>query len=334
MNLAKIPKLKLGHLNTPIEFLPRLSSFLGTTEIWIKRDDCTGLSTGGNKTRKLEFLMAEAKNNKADIILTHGATQSNHVRQTAAACAKLGLKCHVLLENRTNKNEINYRFNGNVLLNSLHGATMETRSAGEDMDVELEKIANRLKKEGNRPYVIPGGGSNATGAMGYVNCSREIVSQSFEMSIPFDLIITATGSAGTQAGLIVGLRAQNIKTPLIGISVKALKDEQESKVFKLSKLTAEKLECSQAIRRQDIVANCDYIGPGYGFPDKRAIDAIGLFANLEGILLDPVYTGKAAAGLIDLLKTGAFKEYKRILFIHTGGSVVLSSYLESFNYQS
>ena len=331
MNLENFPRVKLGHLNTPIEFMPRLSKFLGFSELWIKRDDCTGLSTGGNKTRKLEFLMADAKQNNANVILTQGATQSNHVRQTAAACAKLGFECHVLLENRTNIEEINYRFNGNVLLNSLHGAKMQSFESGTNMDKELENAASDYRQKGKIPYIIPGGGSNEIGALGYVNCSREIIDQSFDMNIPFDLIITATGSAGTQAGLAVGLKAQQSKVELLGIGVNAPKDLQESKVFKLSKQTEKKLGCLSLVKSQDIVANCDYIGEGYGFPDKRTLEAINLFAKMEGILLDPVYSGKAAAGLIDLIKNGKLKKYKRILFIHTGGSVALSSYLERFN---
>ncbi len=317
-------------MNTPIEFLPRLTNELGKAEIWIKRDDCTGLSTGGNKTRKLEFLMAEALNQGSDLILTQGATQSNHVRQTSAAAAKLGLKCHVLLEDRTGIKTMNYRENGNVLLNSLHGATSEHRCAGIDMDNELVKVSERFKANGAKTYVIPGGGSNSTGALGYVNCAQEIIYQSSEMGIAFDFIIHATGSAGTQAGLVTGLKLLNSGIPLLGIGVRAPKLEQEKKVFDLAKLTCEKICGSQLIEKNDIIANCDFVGKGYGLPDPLTLDAIRLFAATEGILLDPVYSGKGGAGLIQLLRNDFFSSCKRILFIHTGGAVALSSYLESF----
>ncbi|MDZ4134374.1 MAG: pyridoxal-phosphate dependent enzyme, partial [Paracoccaceae bacterium] len=191
MNLARFPRVHLAHLPTPLEPMPRLSALLGGPEIWIKRDDCTGLSTGGNKTRKLEFLMAEAQAQGADIVLTQGATQSNHARQTAAAAAKLGFACHLLLEDRTGYNEPNYRMNGNVLLDHLHGATMEHRGPGLDMHAELLAVAENLRAQGRNPYVIPGGGSNPTGALGYVNCALELLGQSVERGLVFDHMITA-----------------------------------------------------------------------------------------------------------------------------------------------
>ena len=330
MNLGRFPRIKLGHMNTPIEFLPRLTEKIGKAEIWIKRDDCTGLSTGGNKTRKLEFLMAEAIDQGSDLILTQGATQSNHVRQTSAAAAKLGLDCHVLLEDRTGIETTNYKLNGNVLLNSLHGATSEHRPSGLDMDLELMNVSEKFISKGRKAYVIPGGGSNPTGALGYVNCAQEIIYQSSEMGKPFDFIVHATGSAGTQAGLVTGLKLLNSGIPLLGIGVRASKIDQEEKVFNLAKLTSEKISKLQLVKREDVIANCNFVGPGYGLPDTSTLDAIRLFAELEGILLDPVYSGKGAAGLIQLLKDDFFCNCKRILFIHTGGAVALSGYLESF----
>ena len=330
MNLGRFPRIKLGHMNTPIEFLPRLTEKIGKAEIWIKRDDCTGLSTGGNKTRKLEFLMAEAINQGSDLILTQGATQSNHVRQTSAAAAKLGLDCHVLLEDRTGIETTNYKLNGNVLLNSLHGATSEHRPSGLDMDQELMTVSEKFISKGRKTYVIPGGGSNPTGALGYVNCAQEIIYQSSEMGKPFDFIVHATGSAGTQAGLVAGLKLLNSGIPLLGIGVRASKIDQEEKVFNLAKLTSEKISKLQLVKREDVIANCNFVGPGYGLPDTSTLDAIRLVAELEGILLDPVYSGKGAAGLIQLLKDDFFCNCKRILFIHTGGAVALSGYLESF----
>ena len=330
MHLARFPRVRLGHLNTPLELLPRLTEALDGPEIWIKRDDCTGLSTGGNKTRKLEFLMADAMSNNADIVLTQGATQSNHARQTAAAAAKLGIKCHILLEDRTGMNDISYRENGNVLLNNLHGSSMEHRGSGLDMNAEMEAVADNFREEGLNAYTIPGGGSNPIGALGYANCAQELIVQSTEMGYAFDHIVHATGSAGTQAGLIVGLKALNAHIPLLGIGVRAPKKKQEENVYELAKETAKKLGCDGIINRKDIIANCEYVGPGYGLPAKSTLEAIEIFARLEGILLDPVYSGKGAAGLIDFVRKKRFKRGERIIFIHTGGAAALPGYLKSF----
>ena len=220
MHLARFPRIHLAHLPTPLEPLPRLSQELGGPEIWIKRDDCTGLSTGGNKTRKLEFLMAEAEAQGADLIMTQGATQSNHARQTAAFAAKLGVGCHLLLEDRTGSKDPNYNHNGNVLLDFLHGASAEMRPAGLDMNAELEKVADRFRAEGRKVYTIPGGGSNPTGALGYANCAMELLNQANARDLKIDHIVHATGSAGTQAGLVVGLQAMNANIPLLGVSVR------------------------------------------------------------------------------------------------------------------
>jgi L-cysteate sulfo-lyase len=326
MHLARFPRVFLAHLPTPLERLDRLSRELGGPEIWIKRDDCTGLSTGGNKTRKLEFLMAEAQALGADTIITQGATQSNHARQTAAFAAKLGLACHLLLEDRTGSNDPNYNSNGNVLLDHLHGATTSRRAGGMDMAIEMELVAERLRAEGRKPYVIPGGGSNPTGALGYVNCALELVSQANDRGLLIDQIVTATGSAGTQAGLITGLKAMNAGIPLLGIGVRAPREKQEENVFALAQRTAEKLGCPAVVSRADVVANSNYVGAGYGIPRADTLEAIRMFAQLEGILLDPVYSGKGAAGLIDLIRVGHFTKGQRIVFLHTGGAAGLFGY--------
>ncbi len=326
MHLSRFPRVHLAHLPTPLERLDRLSKELGGPEIWIKRDDCTGLSTGGNKTRKLEFLMAEAQAQGAQCVMTQGATQSNHARQTAAFAAKLGMDCHLLLEDRTGYTEQAYRHSGNVLLDVLHGATTETREAGLDMNAELEAVADEHRAQGKSVYTIPGGGSNPTGALGYVNCVLELLHQVNEQSLRIDHIVHATGSAGTQAGLVVGLKAMNANIPLLGIGVRAAKEQQELNVFNLAKLTADKLGCSGIVGREDVVANTDYVGEGYGLPAKDTIEAITMFAQLESILLDPVYSGKGAAGLIDLIRKGHFKKGERVIFLHTGGSAALFGY--------
>jgi L-cysteate sulfo-lyase len=331
MNLAKFPRVRLAHLPTPLEPMPRLSEMLGGPEIWIKRDDCTGLSTGGNKTRKLEFLMAEAMDQGADMVLTQGATQSNHARQTAAAAAKLGMECHILLEDRTGYNHENYRFNGNVLLDVLHGASIEHRGPGLDMNAEMETVAEQMRAKGRKAYTIPGGGSNATGALGYVNCALEMLNQFVEMGLNVDHIVHATGSAGTQAGLITGLRAMNAGIPLMGIGVRAPKDKQEENVFNLAVKTAEKLGCPGVVAREDVVANTDYVGEGYGIPAESTLEAIDIFARTEAILLDPVYSAKGAAGLIDLIRKGHFRSDERVVFLHTGGAIGLTGYTHAFD---
>ena len=330
MHLARFPRIRLAHLPTPLEPLERLSAELGGPEIWIKRDDCTGLSTGGNKTRKLEFLMAEARDMGADIVLTQGATQSNHARQTAAFAAKLGMACHILLEDRTGSTDPNYNHNGNVFLDLLHGAATEKRPGGTDMNAELGVVAEQMQAAGRKPFAIPGGGSNATGALGYVDAAQELMSQADSMGLRIDHLVHATGSAGTQAGLIVGLKGINAQVPLLGIGVRAPKPKQEENVYNLAVATAEKLGVHGVVQREDVVANTDYVGEGYGIPTPGMVEAIEMFARLEGVLLDPVYSGKGAAGLIDLCRKGYFRKGERVVFLHTGGAVGLFGYTAAF----
>src|SRR6056297_1657113 len=332
MHFSRFPRVHLAHLPTALEPMDRLSKLLGGPEIWIKRDDCTGLSTGGNKTRKLEFLMAEAQEQGADMVMTQGATQSNHARQTAAAAAKLGMACHILLEDRTGYDHDNYKYNGNVLLDYLHGATMEHRGPDLDMNAEMEAVAEKMREEeGRNVYTIPGGGSNATGALGYVNCAFEMLHQFIEIGLDVDHIVHATGSAGTQAGLVTGLKAMNADIPLLGIGVRAPKEKQEANVFALAEKTAEKLGCAGVVERSDVVANTDYVGPGYGLPAEDTLEAIEIFARTEAILLDPVYSAKGAAGLIDLIRKGHFKKGERVVFLHTGGAIGLTGYTHCFD---
>lgn len=332
MNLGRFPRIRFAHLPTPLEHLPNLTRLLNGPEIWIKRDDCTGVSTGGNKTRKLEFLLAEARDRASDIILTQGATQSNHTRQTAACAAKLGIACHILLEDRTGKKNHDYTQNGNVFLDSLHGASVEHRAASPDMNAELGSVAARMQSEGRSPYVIPGGGSNPTGAIGYVNAALELVTQANDLGLRIDHVVHATGSAGTQAGLAAGLAGIRSGVPLLGIGVRAPKIQQEEAVFRLACATAELCGCAGAVAREQVQANCDYIGAGYGLSTRESIEAIKSLAQLEGILLDPVYSGKAMAGLIDLVHKGAFRKGQNVVFIHTGGIAGLFGYVEDFGF--
>lgn len=332
MNLARFPRIRLAHLPTPLEHLPRLSQALEGPDIWIKRDDCTGMSSGGNKTRKLEFLLAEARAAGADIVLTQGATQSNHARQTAACAARVGLACHILLEDRTHKTDPDYTQSGNVFLDLLHGATVEHVASNPDMNGELAKVAARFAAEGRRPYAIPGGGSNPTGALGYVNAALELVTQANDQGLRIDHVVHATGSAGTQAGLVAGLAGMRSGVPLLGIGVRAPQEQQEANVFRLAAATAAVCGCAGAVRREDVVANCDYVGTGYGFSTPGSIEAIKMLARLEGILLDPVYSGKGMAGLIDLVRKGRFRRGENVVFVHTGGSVGLFGYVRDFGF--
>lgn len=332
MLLARFPRLRFAHLPTPLESLDRLSAHLGGPRIWIKRDDCTGLAGGGNKTRKLEFLMADAVEKGADTVITQGATQSNHARQTAAIATKLGMACHVLLEDRTGSKDLDYNYNGNVFLDQLMDAPLTKYPASTDMNAAMEALADSLRQAGRQPYIIPGGGSNAIGALGYVDCALETVAQANAENLVIDLVIHATGSAGTQAGLVTGLVGSNSQIPVLGIGVRVPKPQQEENVFKLAQLTASHLGIEGVVQRDDVVANCDYVGEGYGVPAASTIEAIELFARLEGILLDPVYSGKGAAGLIDLIRNGTLSHLQNVVFVHTGGSQALFGYRDAFQY--
>jgi len=327
MHLARFPRLTLGQFPTPIEALPNLSRFLGGPTIYIKRDDNTGLASGGNKTRKLEFLLADAQKQGADVVITQGATQSNHVRQTIAGAAKIGLKTQILLERRVDRFGEDYQRSGNVLLdNLLGGVVVDHLPAGSDMQLAMEQLAERLRANGQRPYVIPGGGSNPIGALGYVACAEELLYQSSQLRLRIDQVVHATGSTGTQAGLLAGLEASNSGIPVIGISVRAPRAKQEENVYALAARTWQLLGARGEFPRDRVVVNADYVGEGYGLPTEGTLEALRLLAQLEGILLDPVYTGKGMAGLIGLIRLGHFKPTDNVLFIHTGGSAGLFGY--------
>ena len=330
MNLTQHRRVQLAHLPTPLEFLPRLSNQLGGPEIYVKRDDCTGLATGGNKTRKLEYSMGEALDQGADTIITVGAIQSNHVRQTAAACCKLGLACEVLLEHRVDSPSDTYTTSGNVFLDRLFGANLREYAGGTDFDAAMVAVADEVRATGGVPYIVPGGASNAVGALGYVECAVELLQQCRAANIAFDHMVTATGSAGTHAGLAVGLRGSNSDLPILGIGVNAPQEVQEERVFKLAGAVAAKVDAANCVSRDDIVADCSYIGSGYGEPTDSMNEAVLMLARSEGLLFDPVYSGKALAGMIDYIRTGRFTKGQRIVFLHTGGSAGLFAYSDVF----
>ena len=320
-NLTRFPRLELIGAPTPLEYLPRLSDHLGR-EIFIKRDDVTPLAMGGNKLRKLEFLAADALREGADTLITAGAIQSNHVRQTAAVGAKQGLHCVALLENPIGTRAENYLTNGNRLLLDLFNTQVEMCDALTQPDVQLEELATRIEAQGYRPYVIPVGGSNALGALGYVESALEIAQQC-EGAVELSSVVVASGSAGTHAGLAVGLEQLMPGAELIGVTVSRKVADQLPKVVALQQAVANSLELQA---NAEIKLWDDYFAPGYGTPNDEGMEAVKLLAQLEGILLDPVYTGKAMAGLIDGINQKRFKDEGPILFIHTGGAPALFAY--------
>ncbi|MEQ8205775.1 MAG: D-cysteine desulfhydrase, partial [Woeseia sp.] len=297
-------------------------------KIYLKRDDCTGLGTGGNKARKLEFVMADALQQQADTVITLGAVQSNHARQTAAAAAKLGLGCTLLSQHRVPISDNDYLRSGNVYLDELFGATIRDLPADADMELELKKAAEELERLGKTPYVIPVGGSTPLGSLGYVDCASELLSQASSAAIAISHVVLATGSGGTQAGILAGLRASGNQIPVVGIAVGAKQEEQEQKVWPIAEATAELLQAPNCVGRSDVVVDSGYIGKSYGLPTEAMREAVLLAARLEGVLFDPVYSGKALAGLIDYIRKGRFDRDSAVVFLHTGGSAGLFAYRE------
>lgn len=325
MHLARFPRRRYTPGFTPLEPLPRLSAALGGPEIWIKRDDLLGLAGGGNKTRKLEFLVADALAQGADTLITVGAPQSNHCRLTLAAAAREGLACRLVIEERV-PGSFNPDALGNNLLFDLMGAqAVRMVPAGTDLAAELAAEAETVRAAGGKPYVIVGGGSSPLGALGYAACAQEIMAQAFETGVAFDHIVVASGSAGTHSGLIAGLVALNTGIPVTGINVRRQRAEQEANVLKLAEATADLMGTPRPTAG-DIVALGDWVGPGYSLPTREMVEAVRLLAAQEGVLLDPVYSGKAMSGLIGLVRQGVFKAGERVLFLHTGGSPSLSAF--------
>jgi L-cysteate sulfo-lyase len=329
MHLSRFPRVRLGHLHTPLEPMAALSRALGGPNLFMKRDDCTGLATGGNKTRKLEFLMGQALEQGAEIIVTQGAVQTNHGRQTAAAAARLGLACEILLERRVREPEPGYEVQGNVLLDRMFGATLSFHEPG-DMNALALARTEELRSQGRKAYFIPGGGSNVVGALGYVDCALELLQQANDTGLRIDYLVHATGSTGTQAGLLAGLEGANTGIAVLGISVRQPKAQQEDAVYALAQATADRLGVRGGIDRSRVVAYSDYVGEGYGVPTPAMVEAVALTARCEGILLDPVYSGKGMAGLIDLTRKGFFRRDDNVVFLHTGGATALFAYSNLF----
>ena len=329
MNLAIFPRRRYTEGETPLEFLPNFTKAIGGPDIYIKRDDLLGLTSGGNKTRKLEFLVADALSKGADTLITCGAVQSNHCRLTLSAAVKEGLKCRLVLEERVAGSYRVDASGNNFLFRLLVVEKVTVVPGGSNMLDAMSQVAEELAKEGRHGYVIPGGGSNPIGATGYVACAQEIQNQLFAKGIEIDRLITPTGSTGTHAGLVVGFSGCNMNIPIVGIGVSRDKEVQEELVYSLVEQLANHVGVNQSISREAVICFGDYWRPKYSVPNKKMVEAVNLLAKTEGILLDPVYTGKAMAGLIDLSRQGYFKKSEKVLFLHTGGSPAMYAYMKS-----
>lgn len=331
MNLAQFPRRGYVQVPTPLEALPRFSQALGgKVNIFIKRDDMLPGTAGGNKTRKLDFCMADALRQGADTIITCGAVQSNHCRLTLAWAVKEGLDCHLILEERV-KGSYKPEASGNNFLFQLLGVkSISVVPGGSDMMGEMQKLADTLRAEGKKPYVIPGGASNKIGALGYVSCAEEVLRQLFETGLRIDHMVVPSGSAGTHAGIIAGMIGNNAGIPVTGIGVNRKKEVQQAAVLKLAQETLDYIGTGVTMPAEAVVAFDDYVGPGYSLPTDGIVEAVRLLARTESILLDPVYSGKAMAGLIDLVRKDYFPEGSNVLFLHTGGSPALFAYLDTF----
>lgn len=331
MSLDQFPRVSLCHRPTPLEPLNRLSEYLGGPQLMMKRDDCTGLAGGGNKTRKLEFLIADALQQGADTIITTGGLQSNHARQTAAAAAKAGLQCELVLPRIVDRRDLLYESNGNILLDRLLGATVHVVNGRGEAEDRIQHLTEAAVADGKKAYFIPAGGSTPRGALGYVDAMRECLHQAEQAGISPTHHVVVTGSGGTHAGLLVGLLHQNSEQRVCGFAIAHTAEQHKSVVRSLAGETAALLGRSPDARIEQILVDDEFRGPGYGEPTEAMLEAISLTARLEGILLDPVYTGKAMAGLIESIRRGRFKPTDQIVFWHTGGTPAIHAYQPLFD---
>ena len=315
-------RVLLGHWPTPVEKLERLSHHLGGPEIWVKRDDQSGLATGGNKARKLEFLFADALAQKCDHVVTLGGPQSNHVRQTAAAAAQLGVGCSLVLRGNAPAQRL-----GNVLLDELLGAKIHWSGARTRDEVAVEVMA-ALRASGARPYLIPVGGSNGLGSLGYAVAMEEALDQLATHGLTIDTMVLASSSAGTQAGLVLGAAIRKFPGRVLGISIDSSEAELKARVSELALDAAKVANAGVTAAQLRVEVNADYLGGGYSVVGDLERDAIRTVARTQGLLLDPVYTGRAMGGLIDLIRRGAFSKNERVLFWHTGGTAALSAFAD------
>jgi D-cysteine desulfhydrase family pyridoxal phosphate-dependent enzyme len=317
-----LPRLHFSHLPTPLEELPRLTHALGGPRLFIKRDDQTGLATGGNKARKLEFTVAEALHRGADTLITLGGVQSNHCRQTAAAAARCGLRCILVL-----RGPAPAAWNGNLLLNHLLGAQI-VFSGDRSREAVAEEVAAAQRAAGSRPYLIPVGASDEVGAVGFVAAIEELDDQLKARRLHADRVVFASSSAGTQAGLCVGAKAIGFRSQLAGIAIDCPREALQTDVADIASALIRRLGLEISLAPDEVVAYDDYLGEGYAIMGEPEKEAIHLMARHEGILLDPVYTGRAMAGLIDLIRRGEVGKGETVVFWHTGGYAALFAYAE------
>jgi D-cysteine desulfhydrase len=319
MDLARFPRRRYTEGYTPLEFLPNFTRALDGPNVYIKRDDMLGLAPGGNKTRKLEFLVADALAQGADTLITCGAVQSNHCRLTLAAAVREGLKCQMILEERV-VNSYDVNANGNNFMFRLMGVErIKVVPGGSDIPGAMQSLADDLARQGRKGYIIPGGGSNALGALGYVAAAQEILAQTFEKGLRIDRIVLASGSSGTHAGMVVGLHGFNADIPVIGIGVSRDPAQQQPLVMREAEETARLLGLHGSLPPTLVATNGEYWRPKYSVPNARMVEAVQMLARTEAILLDPTYTGKAMAGLIGLARQGVLRKGENVLFLHTGG---------------
>ena len=326
MDLSRFPRRQYTQGFSPIEFLPNFTRARGGPKVWIKRDDMLGLTPGGNKTRKLEFLMGDALAKGADTLITCGAPQSNHCRITLAAAVKEGLKCRFVIEERI-PNSYDPNASGNNFMFRLLGVEAITVvPGGSNMAEAMEKVAAQARSEGRKPYIIPGGGSNAIGGLGYVACAQELQQQLFEMGQPMDYVVVGSGSSGTHGGLVAGFLGNNIQIPLVGVGVSRDPSDQNPLVLKEAQAIMDLLQTGIRVPPEAVVSYGDWWRPKYSVPNPAMVEAVQMLARTEAILLDPVYTGKIMAGLIGLSRKGFFKADDNVLFLHTGGATALHAY--------
>ena len=329
-SLERFQRLGLAHLPTPFEPMKRLSAHLGGPRLWVKRDDCTGLGLGGNKLRKLDYVLKQALEQGADTLVSGGVVQSNSQRQVAAAAAKLGLACHLAVyHGRLAAPSPEYEKTGNALLNRLFGATLHDVPWNGDRNGAIRALAERLRGEGRKPFVVPYGVSDALGAVGYASTVVEIAVQSSAAGISPAAIVHCTGSGGTQAGLVVGARSCLPKTRVVGIDIDAEPERVRADVVAYGEAAAKLL--GQPFDAADVEVVAGHAGPAYGVAHEATVEAIKFGARLEGLVLDPVYSGKGLAGLIALIRNGRWTKDQDIVFIHTGGAPSLFAYRHLFD---
>ncbi|MBN1682111.1 D-cysteine desulfhydrase family protein [Candidatus Bathyarchaeota archaeon] len=329
MKFGSLPRVRLANLPTPIQEMPNLTKLLDGAKLWVKRDDLTGLALGGNKARKLEYLMGDVLDKDCNYVVTHAGFHSNWCTQTAAACRKLGLGI-VLVKTAPHDNWEPENWDANHLLHKLMGAEIEVTKP-DNLRTKLDAQMERLRKEGYRPYYMPVGGSVALGAMGYVNAILEIINQSQEMEVPFDYIVHCTGSGGTQAGLVMGVKAFNSEIKIISVADDSSPPEEHiAKALPIIKEAENILGFNIKVTNEDLTVLNDFGGGGYGFISEEKINAVKILAETEGIFIDPVYTAPAVAQMIDLVKKKKFRKDSNVLFLHTGGTAALFSYKDPF----